>query len=106
MLPGYAAIGTLACPSACRSLVPSRSCASGPSDSHPCTARLGWCGWSTLGLSGSSFVGHRSCSPSPGGHRPYCLLSSDGTLSPSALDMDGHQQAACVKSGMEPYLFG
>ena len=64
MLPVYAAIGTLACPSACRSPLSSKSCNAGPSDSHPCTARLGWGGWSTLGLSGTSFVGHRSCSPS------------------------------------------
>ena len=79
MLPAYAAIGTLACPSACRSPLPSGSRDTGPSDSHPCTARLDWGGWSTLGPSWSSFVGHRSCSPSQGGHRPYCLQSSDGT---------------------------
>ena len=41
-----------------------------------------------------------------GGHRPDCLLSSDGTLSPSALDMMGHQQAACLKGSLEPYVFG
>ena len=105
MLRGYAAIGTLACPLPADHLFPANCATQARQTRTPALHGLAVAGGRrSVSPGAASYV--IEAAPPPRGATALLLTELRRHLSPSAPDMDGYQQAAHVKEGTEPYLFG